>query len=151
MKRILATILMTAGILHADEDLARNFWEPDLPGGQAFIVYPRSIKSFRLAKYDIYYEGERYPVVELNLELTHGTASFLAISDSEGKPMKPTLKEIADGKFEEKRLPGSPPPEDIKARGRDANRHARFLMDSPDAVERLHHELNTIFQFAFPW
>lgn len=151
MIRIFVILLMAASVLCAEDELERNFWEPKLPSGQAFICYPRSIKSYRLAKYDIYYEGERFPVVELNVELTHGTASFLAISDSKGKSVKPTLKDIADGRLEEKRMPGSPPPEDIKVRGRDANHHARFLMDSPDAVEKLHYELNVLFQMAFPW
>jgi len=151
MKGIATILVIAIGTLCADEDTAKYFWEPELSGGQAFIAYPRSIKSYRLAKYDIYFEGERYPVTELNLELTHGTVSFLAISDSEGKPIKPTLKEMAGGNFQEKRLPGSLPPEDIKVRGRDANRRARFLLDSPSAVVKLHGDLDLIFHIAFPW
>jgi hypothetical protein len=151
MTKIVAIFLVAASVLRADDKLEKYFWEPELPGGQAFIAYPRSIKSFRVAKYDISYEGERYPVVELNIELTHGTASFMSISDSEGRPVKPTLKDIADGRFEERRLAGSPPPDEIKARGQDANHRARFLLDSPGAVEKLHHELSVLFQMAFPW
>ncbi len=148
--------LITAGVLCAEDNPERHFWSPELPGGQAFMVYPRSIKSFRLAKYDIHFEGERYPVTELNLELTHGVARFLYIGSSEGKLVPLSVKEIADGNYGEKnslkkRLPSSTPPEEIKTRGRESQHHCRFLLESSEAVEKLHHDLSVLFSIAFPW
>jgi hypothetical protein len=154
---LIFVILGTLG-LHAQEAASKEkyFWSPELPNGQAFLIMPRSIKSYRLALYDIRYEGENYPVTELNVELTHGVARFIAVESSSGKPVPPSLRDIADGRYDAngrfgRMEQGQSPPVELTARGEDADRYPRFLLESPSQVTQLHEQLEKIFHFAFPW
>lgn len=158
MRLLLALMILSVTGLSAQETDPKEkyFWSPELPNGQAFLVMPRSIKSYRLARYDIRYEGENYPVTELNVELTHGIARFVAIESSSGKPVPPSLRDIADGKHDANGRfgtwePGQSPPNELTARGEDADRYQRFLLESPSQVTQLHEQLEKIFHFAFPW
>lgn len=158
MRLFLVLLILGASGLPAQEadPKEKYFWSPQLPNGQSFLVMPRSIKSYRVARYDIRYEGENYPVTELNVELTHGVARFVAIGSSPGKPVPPSLRDIADGKHDaDGRFgtwePGQAPPSELTARGEDADRYQRFLLESPSQVMQLHEQLEKIFHFAFPW
>lgn len=156
MTRIVLIVLLVLSAWPIDESLAENFWEPKLPQEQAFLAYPRSIKSFRLVKYKISFEGEQYPVTELNLEMTHGIVRFQCIEDSKGKSAPTSVKEIAAGDFGEddslkKSPPSTQPPDDLKTRDVAGHRQTQFFLDSPEAVEKLHNDLKTLFRLSFPW
>lgn len=147
-------VFLGAGLVSAQFE--GNFWEPKLPEPQAFIAQLRSIKSYRLTRYDLLHEGRRYPVTEFNLEMTHGVVRFLHIGEAEGKKIPLSLREIAEGQFGEnhaleRRLPSHPPPDELKTRAAEANRFPLFVLNSPEEAEKLYEQINYRFRVAFPW
>lgn len=126
-----------------------SFWEPNLPDGQKLVVHGRAIKGNSLSKYDIYYEGEEYPVVELVVELAHNRVRFLFVGTSKGQPIPLSMKEIAEGEFDThggftKRTPGRKPPGEVTNSKRNPRKSPCFLLDSAEKVEALHKELEVM-------
>ncbi len=157
MKLSIFILLFISGVSVAQNETEdpKPIWEPNLPNGQRFVALLRSIKSYRLVKYDIAYSGERYPVTELCCELTHGSARFLAVESSAEKKQPLSLSEIAEGKHMDqtysKTIPGQESPAKMKNRTLPSTNQIQFLMPSPSEVEKLYRQLDTSFRVSFPW
>ena len=156
MRWFLVIVALGLGRLAAQTETNLNFWEPRLPDGQAFVTLMRSVKSYRLTHYDLLYQKQRYPVTELNVELTHGVVRFFHVGAAAGQKVPLSLREIADGKFGEnhaleRQLPSRPPSSELKTRGPEAHDHPLFFLNSPEEVHNLHENLDYRFKVGFPW
>ena len=155
---ILACLMGSPVCMRASDESNKlnGFWEPPLPNGQAFIAMRRAIKSYHLAKYNIYDRGERFPVVEMTVALTHQMVCFVWVGKSEGRKVAPTLKEIADGKYDEdgdfrQNRPGQDVPPELKKRAKAELEETHFVMSDPQQIEKMYSDFDIGFHIAFPW